>query len=196
MSWLNGLVKTEITGNEQDSSIPDRTKYIGNGSVLKAMITTAHWGSYHNQETGEIFKHIEIIYTVIEGKYKNRQIVQKLNIYNEYESYRTRCVNQLYRLLGPVTKILDNPMQLNEEPTNQFLGQMESKLCIIRINFKKYTKKDGSQGAQNDVAAVWSMSDDGAPDLIDKEEITYDPEDQPKPNTTSLMGKTAGALWG
>jgi len=128
----------EITGNEHDSHLQDFS-VIPDGTTALAEIKTCSVVESDATQYKEADKYIEVTYKIISDDFKKREVTQKIKCFNGKKEAIHRNLNMLKRLMT----ICNFRPTHNNEPTNQDLALMTTKIIGIKIAEWSMPKKEG-----------------------------------------------------
>jgi hypothetical protein len=129
----------EITGSEKDSHlqdfsvIPDGTQALA--AIKSCMVVEAAATQYKPED-----KYIEVVYKIVSDEFKNREVTQKIKVFNGKPEQIHRNLNLLKRLM----MLCNYKPTHNNEPTNQDLAAMNGKVLGIKIAEWSMPKADGT----------------------------------------------------
>ncbi len=152
--WESRLGNT-ITGSDKDSFLPDFT-VIPNGTTAKAQIKKFELIEKTNTYTGSEEAFYEIVWKIIDGEFKNREVSQKIKPFVEKPEAIDRALNMLKRVFD----LCNYKPTHGNAPTNQELLAMNNKILGIKIREWAQPKKDGSGFAEgNFVSEVHAINE-------------------------------------
>jgi len=149
MSFWKSPTGKAITGNERDSFlqdfsvIPDGTMALA--SIKMCMIIEADATQYKEAE-----RYIEVIYKLIDGEFKNREVKQKIKVFAGKPESIHRNLNMLKLLMT----LCEFKPTHNEEPTESELGSLCDKIVGIKIGEWSIPTQDGGIIDGNNVREV------------------------------------------
>ncbi len=140
-SFWDSRTGAQITGSDKDSFLPDFT-VIPNGTTAKAQIKKFELIEKTNTYTGKEEAFYEIIWKIIDGEFKNREVSQKIKPFVEKPESIDRALNMMKRVFD----LCNYKPSHGNAPTNQDLLMLNNKICGIKILewFGKEPKADGS----------------------------------------------------
>jgi hypothetical protein len=139
----------EITGSAKDSFLQDFTT-IPDGTTALAAIKSCSVVEAPATQYKEADKFIEVIYNIVSDDYKNREVTQKIKVFNGKPEQIHRNLNMLKRLF----MLCNYKPTHNNEPTNQDLSAMVGKILGIKIAEWSMPKQDGGMMEGNFVREI------------------------------------------
>ncbi len=142
------------TGKAEDAFISDMT-IIPNGTAAKAQILKIEIVDKDNKFTGPQ-KFIEVSWKLIDGDYKNREVKQKIKVFNGDENQLRRARNMLMLLLN----LCQHKIAHDNEPTVFDLLPIHGKVLGIKIREWSMEKQDGSGVMEGNFISEVHLADD------------------------------------
>lgn len=139
----------QITGLEQDAFVPDFTT-IPEGTMALGIIKSCATVIKKANEFRDEERYIEVIYKLVDGEYKNREVSQKIKVFSENAETVHRNLNMLKLLMT----LCNFKPSHNNEPTPQDLGQLIGKLIGLKIGEWSMKSSNGSMMEGNFIREI------------------------------------------
>lgn len=136
--WTSGTGKT-LTGKPEDAFVRDFS-IIPDGTQAEAMIKHFILIDRPNEYTGSNDKYYEILYKLITGDFKGREVSQKIKCFAGKPEQIDRNLNMMKLIM----ELCDFKPKHSNEPTDADLMPMQGKMVSIKISEWSMEKKDGS----------------------------------------------------
>lgn len=147
--WLSGT-GTAPTGKPEDAFIGDFT-VIPEGSVATASIKSFTLVEKDNKHTGTVDKFYQIIWKLLDGDYKSREVTQKIKCFDGKPEQIQRNLN----MLKLVMQLCEFKPTTADAPKDLELLPMLNKIASIKIGEWSMPKQDGGMMEGNFVRECW-----------------------------------------
>jgi len=144
MSFWNSPTGQPITGSEKDAFIQDFTT-IPEGTMAIGVIKSCTVEEKAETQYSDATKFINVIYKLADGDFKNREVTQKIKVYDGKPEAIHRNLNMLKLLM---TLCGYDPSH-DGEPTNEDLANLHGKVLGLKIGEWSMPRADGSIGEGN-----------------------------------------------
>lgn len=144
MSFYQSLSGKPIDGSPENS-FAAVFELIPNNTQAPAMIK-----SYELKEPNEGEAYYQVVWKIIDGEFKNREVRQSIKAFDTDANKRERALNMMVRLF----KLCEYQPLHQDAPTNQDLIPCLNKVFGIKIQEWSMTKPDGSLSEGNWVSEV------------------------------------------
>lgn len=168
--WTSGTGEMP-TGKPEDSFVGDFT-VIPEGSQASAMIKSFTLVEKENRHSGITDKFYQIIWKIMNGDYKSREVTQKIKCFDGKPEQIQRNLN----MLKLVMQLCDFKPTHSEAPKDLELLPMYNKIASIKIGEWSMPKNDGGMMEGNFVREVW-RSGELATETGIKAEVVHRPTD-------------------
>ena len=144
MSFWTSPINQPITGSEKDAFIQDFT-IIPEGTMAIGVIKSCTVEDKAATQYSEATKFIQVIYKLADGEFKNREVTQKIKVFDGKPEAIHRSLNMLKLLMTLCSYQPDH----SREPTNQDLANLHGKVLGLKIGDWSMPREDGTIGEGN-----------------------------------------------
>ena len=141
----------KITGSAEDAFLPSFST-IPDGTMAIATIKSFEVVNKEATQYQDEQKFIEIKFKLVDGDFKNREVSQKIKVFQGKPEQVERNLN----MLKLVMDLCGYKPTHNNEPTTEELSTMCGKVLGIKIREWSMPKHDGGFMEGNHVSEVWS----------------------------------------
>jgi hypothetical protein len=149
MSFWNSPTNQPITGSEKDAFIPDFT-LIPEGTMAIGVIKSCTVENKEATQYSEANKFIQVVYKLADGEFKNREVTQKIKVFDGKPEAIHRSLNMLKLLM----MLCNYQPTHSNEPTNQDLANLHGKVIGLKIGEWSMPRADGSIGEGNFIREI------------------------------------------
>ena len=148
--WTSGTGITP-SGKPEDAFVGDFT-VIPEGTCAEAVIKSFTLVEKENKHTGHTDKFYQVIYKLLSGDYKNREVTQKIKCFDGKPEQIDRALNMLKLIM----QLCDFKPSHNEAPKDIELIPMLNSILSIKIGEWSMPKNDGGFMEGNFVRECWA----------------------------------------
>jgi len=165
MSFYGGATGDPSKAFVQDfTTIPEGTKALATIKAFEVVNKEA-------TQYGDATKFFQVTWKLVDGDFKNREVIQKIKCFEGKPEQIERAKNMLVLLM----KLCDYTPTHNNEPTTQELSMMRGKIVGIVIGEWSMPKQDGSGNLEGNFVREAHPSKDFESETGVKTEVTYTP---------------------